>query len=265
MATPHYSTSIADRAAGVLWGLAAGDRNGGPLAMACVLVEGVLARGRFDVRAIRKGYQRWYEAEGFDTGPVAATVFELRRGGFSSSAAVARAHELHDGKTAGCNPAHRFGPVAACSLDDDALLSAARVEAALTHRDRLAGEVSAATAGLARALLRGLSWDDARRRVAARVGAEVASLFDESEPKLSGYAPDVLATACHFLSRGTCARSALEAALQHGGPANYAPVLVGLLAGARWGANALGAVRVHARTKPEQVSLLAERLARCWT
>jgi hypothetical protein len=67
----------ADRVRGVLLGLAAGDRNGGPIRMACELAASLEGLGRFDPEDIGARYLVWWRREGFDTGPVAAGVFDL--------------------------------------------------------------------------------------------------------------------------------------------------------------------------------------------
>ena len=43
----------------------------------------------------------------------------------------------------------------------------------------------------------------------------------------------------HFVTEGADFPSALDASLRFAGPANYCPVLVGVLAGARWGQGAI--------------------------
>ena len=47
--------------------------------------------------------------------------------------------------------------------------------------------------------------------------------------------PDVLAAAVYFVGTNGSFDDALEEALQFAGPANYCPVVVGSIAGARWG------------------------------
>jgi hypothetical protein len=49
-----------DRCRGVLLGLAAGDRNGGPIRMAVRLAESLLELGRFDPADIVTRYLRWW-------------------------------------------------------------------------------------------------------------------------------------------------------------------------------------------------------------
>ena len=108
----HDMSSVQDRVEGVLIGLAAGDRIGGPVRMAIRLAESLLERGAFDCSDVAARYQAWWREGAFDTGPVAARVFELVASGYSFDAASERVHLLTDGETAGCNPAHRSAPLA---------------------------------------------------------------------------------------------------------------------------------------------------------
>jgi ADP-ribosylglycohydrolase len=73
-------TEAGDRIRGVLLGLAAGDRNGGPIRMAARLAESLADRRRFDPDDILARYLDWWRDGAFDTGPTAATVFSLIEG-----------------------------------------------------------------------------------------------------------------------------------------------------------------------------------------
>ena len=57
-----------DRIRGVLLGLAAGDRNGGPIRMAVRLAESLSERRRFDPEDILSRYLAWWRDGAFDTG-----------------------------------------------------------------------------------------------------------------------------------------------------------------------------------------------------
>ena len=50
-----------------------------------------------------------------------------------------------------------------------------------------------------------------------------------------GYAPVAVRAALFFVNRATCASAALSESISFAGPANYCPVLVGAISGARWG------------------------------
>ena len=115
-------TGVQDRCRGVLLGLAAGDRNGGPIRMAVRLAESLLELGRFDPADTVGRYLRWWREGAFDTGPVSGRALELVAAGKSASEASAQVHREFAGRTAGCNPAHRSSPLAMlASLADDDL------------------------------------------------------------------------------------------------------------------------------------------------
>jgi hypothetical protein len=56
--------SVQDRCRGVLLGLAAGDRNGGPIRMVVRLAESLLELGRFDPTDILGRYLCWWREGG---------------------------------------------------------------------------------------------------------------------------------------------------------------------------------------------------------
>jgi ADP-ribosylglycohydrolase len=170
--------------------------------------------------------------------------------------ATAQVHREFGGMTAGCNPAHRSPPLAmlAATADDD-LAGCAMAEARLTHHDPLAGEVGAAANVLCRALVRGDGWDVALRQV-----SEFAA--PDRPGSNGGFAPDVLRAALHFVGSSACFTEAMERSLAFAGPSNYCPVLVGAVAGARWGdsavpPSALAHVEILPRVRASAAALAA--------
>jgi ADP-ribosylglycohydrolase len=258
--------AMADRCRGVLLGLAAGDRNGGPTELAVRLAESLAERCAFDRDDVLARYLAWWREGAFDTGPVAAMVLEQVACGVPVDKAVAQADRELGGQTAGCNPAHRAAPLAmAAFLDDDVLADCALREAALTHAHPLAGDLAAAVVGLCRALVRGYGWGVALSMAArSRLPATVRALRPTESPKRlsrGGFAPDVLQAAVHFVTAHASFDAALAASLTFAGPANYCPVLVGSIGGARWGARAIQAEHlVHCRDRP-RIDAAAARLA----
>jgi ADP-ribosylglycohydrolase len=244
-----------DRVRGVLYGLAAGDRIGGPIRMALRLAESLSERRAFDPADVMARYLSWWRAGGFDTGPVAEEVFSLITAGVPIDEAVRRVHSNRGGLTAGCNPAHRSPPLAmAAFVADEELADAARREALLTHFHRLAGEVAAEAAVLCRRLIRGMAWEEA-----------AADSLHGGERALSagGFAPEVLRAAAAFVDANDSFTDALAAAASFAGSANYCPVLAGAIAGARWGASAVP----PALSEPEvarDVARLADALSAGW-
>ena len=166
-------------------------------------------------------------------------------GCMSPSEASAQVHREFGGRTAGCNPAHRSPPLAMlASLADDNLPACAVAEARLTHHDALAGDVAAAVTVLCRSLICGAAWECAVQRSAEERQAETsaATFSDRDGPGTSGgFAPEVLRAAMYFVGSSSSFSEALGRSVEFAGPANYCPVLVGAIGGARWGSSAIPA------------------------
>jgi ADP-ribosyl-[dinitrogen reductase] hydrolase len=247
------TTGAVDRCRGVLVGLAAGDKNGGPIRMAMRLAESLVACGGFNASDILERYLAWWREGAFDTGPVSHRAFALLAAGMSVQEATAQVHREFGGMTAGCNPAHRSPPLSMlAAIADDDLAAFAMTEARLTHYDPVAGEIAATVNKLCRALILGGGWDHA--------------LFPQEEGpgNNGGFAPDVLRAALHFVGTSGSFTEALDRSLAFAGPANYCPVLVGAIAGARWGASAIPPSSLaHVDILPRVVAA-AESLASGW-
>lgn len=262
------NTATQGRVEGILLGLAAGDRNGGPTRMALLLAESLVELGWFDRADVFRCYFDWWHREGFDTGPIVTEVFNRIGAGATPRQAPALVHSANGGLTAGCNPAHRSVPLAmAACLPDADLAAAARKEAAITHWDALAGDVAAAVVVLCRALARGSQLDDAIMIASRRRKPQtVAALQEQTSQALSrgGFAPAVLQAAIYFVQTEACFSDALDAAIAYAGPANYCPVQVGAIGGARWGTACIPARQLQHCVVLEQVRQSAQALAQLW-
>ncbi len=220
----------------VIRGLATGDAIGGPTAIASVLALSVLDAGHYQPDLTADRYLDWWRAEGFDAGAVFALVMSARISGITTEDAVAYAHEMLGGQSAGCNPAHR-APALAVTLDTNlrGLVEAVKADAALTHYDPLAGDVAAAVAVMCRTLIDGVPWQEAKSIAAdGRLPDTAAAIAggDGALPTDGGYAPEVLRAAVHFLDAFGPDVGLVEAKAFAGG-ANYCPVLVGAIGGAK--------------------------------
>lgn len=221
--------TIQDRIAGVLIGLASGDRIGGPLRMALCLSESLIAERKFNSADVYSRYARWYFDGGFDTGPTASKVFKYVSQGMSISNAVTLVDKQSNGLTAGCNPMHR-ALVLALSPDiaNEDLEDIALQEAKLTHHHPLAGEVSAMATILCRKLIQGSPIETALNEIDNR---------DWMNRPLSndGFAPDVFNATIHFIRETDSFQDAVANSLGFAGANNYCPVVVGALAGGIYG------------------------------
>jgi ADP-ribosyl-[dinitrogen reductase] hydrolase len=254
-----------DRQAGVLFGLAAGDRIGGPLSMALTLAECLADRGGFDPEAIGRRYFEWWKSDGFDSGPTSAMVFSKVAAGSSIETASHEVHVLTKGMTAGCNPAHRAAPLAmALNILDEDLADAAMAEARLTHLHPLAGDVSAAVVRLCRSLIRGTEWPEALHFASIGRLPETRRALDRKVPfdgVPGGFAPEVLAGAVRYVDRADSFSKALGQALAEDPGSNYVPVLVGSIGGARWGRSVISeeSISMH-RSEIGRIESAVERL-----
>lgn len=257
-----------DRCRGVLLGLAAGDKNGGPIRMAVRLAESLLELGRFDPTDIVGRYLQWWREGAFDTGPVSGRALELMATGMSYLEASAQVHRELDGQTAGCNPAHRSSPLAMlASLTEDDLPACAITEARLTHYDPVAGDVAAAITVLCRCLILGTTWECALQRSAETRRAETNEALSavQGGPGTSGgYAPEVLRAAVYFVGSSFSFTEAMSRSLAFAGPANYCPVLVGSIGGARWGKSAIPPQALAHVDILRRVEMAANALAASW-
>ena len=237
--------------------------------MALALAESLRDRGVFDPEDIGARYLAWWREGAFDTGSTAGQVFELGVSGLTLDEAASRVDELAGGLTAGCNPAHRSAPLAMlAALEDARLPEAAKAEACLTHRHALAGDVAAAVVALCRALIRGMAWRDTLDVAASdRLAETRAALTDRRAEALSrgGFAPEVLRAAVSFVDTSSSFSAALARARDFAGAANYCPVLVGSLGGARWGRDAIDELELaHHSSVLSRLRSVALDLARGW-
>ncbi len=227
--------------------------------MAMRLAESLVACGGFNPSDILERYLAWWREGAFDTGPVSDRAFALLAAGRPAHEATAQVHREFGGMTAGCNPAHRSPPLSMlAAIADEDLIAFSKAEAGLTHHDPVAGEIAATVNKLCRALIRGAGWDVALRRCGGVAG-------QEGPGNNGGFAPEVLRAALHFVGSSACFPEALERSLAFAGPANYCPVLVGAIAGARWGASAITPSSLaHVDILP-RVRAVADALAAVWS
>eukprot|EP00927_Polykrikos_kofoidii_P036513 TRINITY_DN30838_c0_g1_i1.p1 TRINITY_DN30838_c0_g1~~TRINITY_DN30838_c0_g1_i1.p1 ORF type:complete len:300 (-),score=52.48 TRINITY_DN30838_c0_g1_i1:30-929(-) len=282
--------SLSDRCHGLLLGLAAGDRNGGPIQMALTLGEQLAQDGAYNPVAVFEAYTHWWQngdgVDAWDTGPMAQNLFAAHlqcREEVSIESLEERAQMLDKelrGMTAGVNAVHRVAPLAIAGFipNGTALAVAARQESRLTHWSDISQHSCAVTTALCRHLLNGLTWTSAIDEV---VAAEdmltpgtpliVAKLMEgcrgEAPNKVSGrggFCPEVLKTSAYFISSGDGSfDKSLENALKFAGQDNYCPVMVGCFLGCALGASAIPD-RMLTHCKPgvrERCACVAEALS----
>jgi ADP-ribosylglycohydrolase len=116
----------------------------------------------------------------------------------------------------------------------------------------------------------GMSWDAARGAASNGRVTEIAeALLHPGAVAIGngGYAPEALKAALHFVESAANVNDALERAVLFAGPANYCPVLVGAIGGARWGASSIDPRLLRnaaPSVQPTDIRAVAEVLANDW-
>ena len=219
-----------NRQADLLEGLRRGDTNGGPSTLAGFVDDSLTAKSGLDIGDLSGRYLAWWRGDAFDTGPTFDMVFDRVDKGMKLEEAVLEVDELLKGKTAGCGPAQRSAPLAACLfIPTGQLADAARKEARITHHHPHAGDAAAIVVLLCRHLLEGRSWERAKELVEMHPRTKEAYEAVMSQPLTpGGYALDAVRAALHFMD----GEDALVNSKEFAGRENYCPVIVGALLGA---------------------------------
>lgn len=229
----------AKRIRGIWDGLLKSDRSGGVRVMAEMLKESIEMNRSFDPDDVFERYFSQWSKVRYDAGPTVHRVFELVHGGVNRIRAVEMVDNEASGFTAGCNPAHRASVISMMTfLPSDTVAELARAEARLTHLHPDAGEASAAVVLLCRHLIDGADWQEAVYQASKEVDgkSKLSLLLPDSGPlDKGGYAPEVLRAAVSIVQNCSDFESSLNASFKFSYPGHYCPILVGVIAGARWG------------------------------
>ena len=164
---PDVPPTPLDAAQGLLVGLAAGDRNRGPIQMCLALAESIAQTGSYDPVLVLQSYREWWsEGDGedaWDTGPTTAAVLLKTSNDCTLDDAEQMASDLDKelcGMTAGVNAAHRVLALAlarGCLRSGTELAAAARQESRLTHWSKISQHTCAVLCHIAREMLEGRS------------------------------------------------------------------------------------------------------------
>ncbi|MBO6518549.1 MAG: ADP-ribosylglycohydrolase family protein [Rhodospirillales bacterium] len=211
--------------------------------MATIVANSLAEKRTIDKSDLVARYTRWASNNAFDTGPTFALVFGLIKEGLDSSRATKAAHEKLGNKSAGCAPAQRITPLAACSYVPTSRLSQlARDEAAITHYDKAAGDASAIVTLICRYLLCGWSVEEIDAAL-NRVEPNAWLAVNQASIGPSGLSNDTVRTAWFCL---TNTDDPLSHATNLAGEQNYAPPIVGaFLAAQEIGRTSPGHFRPH--------------------
>jgi ADP-ribosyl-[dinitrogen reductase] hydrolase len=291
---------LADRARGVMLGLAVGDalgaalewshpdqitaRYGGPLrdmvasriwamgewtddtAMAISLAESLAEQGGYDEDDVLARYLVWARSSPKDIGATVSHALARARTPADARAAAAGYHERSGGHSAGNGSLMRTAPIAIRYRDDPgAIERISRSESSLTHHDPLAGDACALLNLTIAALIRD-------RRVPAsssRVGQVAAEAQHQTPDDLAGpvqrevgFVLTALRVAFWAAMRAATFEQAVVEAANLGGDADTNAAVTGALAGARFGAAAIPQRWLEPLMAREHISGLATRLLR---
>jgi len=159
-------------------------------------------------------------------------------------------------------------------ITDEQLASIVKKESGITHMHNLSVAAAQSQAVLIRLLITGHTWEDALQTVQQLFKKEheiykaLTVSNDTSKNLLSkgGYAPDVLKAAIYFVNSTKTFLDALHHSLSFAGSANYCPVLVGALAGARYGASVIPEEELQHLEKDviDRVKKCSDTLSKNW-
>lgn len=291
---------LADRARGVILGLAVGDalgaavewdhpdqihaRYGGPLrdmvasrtwqlgewtddtAMALALAESLAERACYDEDDVLARYLVWARSEPKDIGATISHALARARTPADARAAAAAYHRESGGRSAGNGSLMRTAPIAILYRDDvGAIERISRLDSSLTHHDELAGDACVILNMTIASLLTGRRMPQSTSTV-GRAAAEAPSLTTEQllDPvqRQIGYVLTALRVAFWAAMSAASFEEAVVAAANLGGDADTNAAVAGALAGARFGAEAIPQRWLEPLRDRERLAGVAIRLVR---
>ena len=296
--TPH--ALVADRARGVMLGLAVGDalgaalewdhpdqivaRYGGPLrdmvaskmwqlgewtddtAMAIALAESLAERPGYDEGDVLARYLVWSRSAPKDIGATVRHALARARTPEDARRAAAEWHELTDGHSAGNGSLMRTAPIGIRFRNDrGAIERISRAESSLTHHDPLAGDACVLLNLTIAELLVGRpppSSSSQVGRVAADARALTAEQLMDPVQRQIGYVLTTLRVAFWAALSADTFEQAIVSAANLGGDADTNAAVAGALAGGRFGASQIPQRWLEPLLARDHISGLATRLLR---
>jgi ADP-ribosyl-[dinitrogen reductase] hydrolase len=291
---------LADRARGVILGLAVGDalgaavewdhpdqiraRYGGPLrdmvasrtwelgewtddtAMALALAESLAERACYDEDDVLARYLVWARSGPKDIGATISHALARARTPADARAAAAAYHRESGGRSAGNGSLMRTAPIAILYRDDvGAIERLSRLDSSLTHHDELAGDACVILNMTIASLLTGRrmpqSTSTVGRAVAEAPTLTAEQLLDPVQRQI-GYVLTALRVAFWAAMSAGSFEEAVVAAANLGGDADTNAAVAGALAGARFGAEAIPQRWLEPLRDRERLAGVAIRLVR---
>jgi ADP-ribosylglycohydrolase len=291
---------VAERARGVMLGLAVGDalgaalewdhpeqiqaRYGGPLrdlvasrtwalgewtddtAMAVLLAESLAERGGYDEDDVLARYLMWARSSPKDIGATVSYALSRARTPGDARKAAAQYHTESGGHSAGNGSLMRTAPIAIRYRGDDgAIERISRQESSLTHHDPLAGDACVFFNMTLSALMLGRKPPvsiSPPGQAAADAGTVTADDLLEPVQRQIGFVMTALRVAFWAAMTAETFEQAVVNAANLGGDADTNAAVTGALAGARFGAGAIPERWLEPLHAKDHISGLAIRLMR---
>ncbi|HIJ38776.1 MAG TPA: ADP-ribosyl-[dinitrogen reductase] hydrolase [Rhodospirillaceae bacterium] len=201
--------------------------------MSLFLGRSLIARRGFDLGDVCESFATWLK-----TGPV--DVGNTCRRGIRRYVTMGTLQGPACDGDAGNGAAMRNLPVALASLGNDRKLALWTLEQChITHHHPLSDAAALALGRMVQALLSGQGIAGARKIADDLVAQSSAFRFDRYRGQSSAYIVDTMQTVLHFFFNTTDFRQCLIATVNQGGDADTTGALVGMLAGAAYGASSI--------------------------
>jgi ADP-ribosyl-[dinitrogen reductase] hydrolase len=291
---------VAERARGVMLGLAVGDalgaalewdhpeqiqaRYGGPLrdmvasrtwalgewtddtAMAVLLAESLAERGGYDEDDVLARYMMWARSSPKDIGATVSYALARARTPEDARKAAAQYHRDSGGHSAGNGSLMRTAPIAIRYRGDDGSIERiSRLESSLTHHDPLAGDACVFFNMTLSALMLGRTPPSSISppgQAAAEAATVTADDLLEPVQRQIGFVMTALRVAFWAAMTAETFEQAVVNAANLGGDADTNAAVTGALAGARFGAGAIPERWLEPLHLRDHISGLAIRLMR---
>ena len=225
------------------------------LALGCAILEA----GGFDLATVAEHFLAWLKSRPIDVGNTCRRGIQRYR----QHGTLAAPYSEGDAGNGACM---RNLPLALYALDDDALFERCTLaQCHFTHNHPLSDAATMALGRMIRLLLRGGSRQAARAVADELVAAERRFRFEPYPGRSTGYIVDTVQTVLHAFFSTNSLEECLVKTVNLGGDADTSGAIVGMLAGACYGEEALPArwlrrldraVRQRAAAQAEALVLL---------
>jgi len=290
LSTLHYE-EVRDRARGAFLGLAIGDALGAPVEfmtageikakygilkeivgggwlrlksgqvtddtdMALCIARAVVYRQGWDLVAIAEQFSQWLRSKPIDVG-------DTCRRGIRDFMLKGQLETPLNSWDAGNGAVMRLLPVAILTMGDDELLSRYAVaQARITHNHPLSDAACVWLGRLVHMSFKNYSKSRLRREVEGLLSEQPCFKFDPYPRLATGYVVDTMQTVFHHFFRGKDFESCLVGTVNQGGDADTTGAIIGALAGAYYGEEAIPRrwVKKMDRRLVAEITRLAEEM-----